>query len=363
MKSNDIFAKTYVPVDQTKPLHDTTYVKFNLSSKWWFISTGVLMGSGVYNISSPSGWVDMHVTVDATAFEPSFGSGVLLSWDIHFSEQNKKLFGNIERFSLQPDSSEGNIEWGIISAMIWTVSQRWIELTDESQASTLIPYRKNMTEFLRQLHIGWKDNTVLKETGKTKVDGYTAYTVWWNEDGLRKFVEHILKDAKNIWSPVSFSGQTIDEAIKWIIDSPVQWHLIIYGKDNVELRIDSITTKDSGVLSFIYNNKWIIMTVKDNNEKTVGTLEVKKKKNELEFALRIPNNNITVQWKTENNQETLYLSLITSDITLHTIVTGISRAVNEYVPAIISGSTSIKQILEWFAALGIWWWTTLSDSE
>ncbi len=349
LKQQNIFTKDYPAVDTTKILQDNTHIDFSLAATGWFAATGTVILSWVYNL--PSGWVELDLDLEAKAFEPSFGGNITLSWALHFVENSKKVYGMIKTFGLQPELSQGNVEGWVINALVNTISKKWITLSDDAQTATITPYRKNITEFLRQLHSSWNEYTFFKETGKTTIDWYTAYALWWDTEGIKWFMKHILNDARNIWNPVNFDSKTLDDVLQGIIASPLEGFLIIKSDKHVVLRIDAVKTKDSGTFSFVYDQNGLSMQVKDTDNTIITTANIQKKDKELAFDVNIPNNSVAVQWYTQDDQEELYMTITNKEFVLRAIVWGNSAITDTFTPTTVSWSTPLSQIVEGFTML------------
>jgi hypothetical protein len=349
LKTQNIFTKEYPAVDTNKPLQDNTHIDFSLAATGWFSATWTVILSWVYNL--PSGWAELDVDLEAKAFEPSFGGNITLSWAVHLVENSKKIYGMIKAFGLKPELSQWNVEWWVINALINTISKKRITLSAEEQTATITPYRKNVTEFFRQLHSSRNEYNFFKETEKTTIDGYTAYKLWWDTEWIKWFMKRILNDARNLWNPVTFDSKTLDDILQWIIDSPLEGYLIIKSKDHVVVRLDTIKTKDSGIFSFTYDKDWLSMQVKDNDNNIVTTANIQKKDKELAFEINIPNNNVAVQWYTQDEQEELYMTVTNKEFVLRTIIWWTSTATPLFTPTTITWSTPLSQIVEWFSIL------------
>ncbi len=352
LKSHNIFAnKQYDTPDTTKALHDETTIDFSLHANQWFVATGTLRSSWDYNLPDQKWWVNMYLMVDSEAYEPSFWSNVALTWVIQFVENSWKIYGRINWFSLTPEKEAGNVEWGVINALINTISKKWITLSEWWEKTALVPYRKNIIEFFHQFNLWRNKHSLFKEIGKTKIDWYTAYKIWWDEEWVKSFVQYILQDAKNIWTPIAFDWSTMDEAIQWIISSPIEWYIIIKASNHVILRIDSISTKDSGILWFVYSKDWLLLTLKDTDNTIVATWDVTLKDKELVFNLSVPSNNIFIAWFTQNNQSTASITFKNTEFVLNTTIWGITNAIENFLPSVVTWSIPLAQILEWFSIL------------
>lgn len=353
LKSHNIFAdKDYTSPDTTKVLSDETTIDFSLHANEWFSATWVIKSIWTYNLPSPQWWVNMNLLVDSLAFEPSFWSNVKLTGDIQFVENSGTLYGKINGFSLSPAKDAGNIEWWVINSLINTISKKWITLSEWQ--TVLVPYRKNIIEFFHQFNVGRNKNSLFKEVWKTQIDWYTAYKIWWDEEGVKAFVQYILQDAKNIWTPIAFDWSTMDEAIQWIVSSPIEWYLIIKSADDVTLRIDSVSTQDSGIVWFVYDKNGLLLTLKDTDNTIIATWDVLKKDDELEFNLSIPSNNVTIHWHTEGHQDKAIITLNNPDFLLHAMIGWTTSTVDSFVPVVVTGSTPLKQIMQWFSMLSQW---------
>lgn len=352
LKSHNIFAsKQYETPDMNKVLHDETVIDFSLHATAWFVATWTLVSSWEYNLPGANWWVNMNLMVDSYAYEPSFWSNVKMTGDIQFVENSWMIYGKINWFYLSPEKEAGNVEWWVINALINTISKKRILLSEWDQKASLVPYRKNIIEFLHQFNLWRNKISLFKEIGKTKIDWYAAYKIWWDEEWVKAFVIHILQDAKNIWTPIAFDGSTMDEAIQWIINSPIEWYLIIKSKDHVILRIDSVSTQDSGTIWFEYSKDWLFLTIKDTDNTIIATWDVIRKNQELVFNLAVPNNNVYIAWYTENNQNSASVTLKNPEFILYTTIKGITKAIDSFTPEVITWSISLKQILQWFSML------------
>lgn len=352
LKSHNIFAnKQYETPDTTKVLHDETTIDFALHANEWFIATGTLTSAWDYDLPNANWWVNMNLMVDSEAYEPSFGSNVRLTWDIQFVENTWVIYGKINWFSLSPEKESWNVEWWVISALVNTISKKWIMLSEGSEKASLVPYRKNIIEFFHQFNLWRNKHSLFKEVWKTQIDWYTAYKIWWDEEWVKAFVQYILQDAKNIWTPIAFDGSTMDEAIQWIISSPIEWYLIIKSTNHVILRIDSVSTKDSWTVWFTYSKDGLFLTVKDTDNTLIATWDVTLKDNELVFNLAVPSSNIYIVWNTSNNQSIAHVTLKNSEFILSTTIKGITQAIEKFVPAVVTWSTPLTQILKWFSIL------------
>ena len=352
LKSHNIFAtKDYTSPDTTKVLHDETNIDFSLNAAQWFAATGTIVSIWDYNLPSNNWWVNMNLMVDSEAYEPSFWSNVRLTGDIQFAENSGVIYGQIHWFSLTPQKDAGNVEWGVINALINTISKKWIALSDWSEKASLVPYRKNIIEFFHQFNLWRNEHSLFKEIWKTKVDWYTAYKIWWDEEWVKAFVLHILQDAKNIWTPIAFDWSTMDEAIQWIISSPLEWYLIIKSSNHVVLRIDSVSTQDSGTIWFTYSKDGLLLTIKDTDNTIIATWDVTLKNKELLFNIVVPSNNIIIAWHTEDNQSRTVVSLKNPEFTLYATIKWITKSIESFVPTVITWSTPIDQIMRWFSML------------
>ncbi len=352
LKSHNIFAtKDYQTPDTTKVLHDETIIDFSLHANEWFVATGTLISSWDYNLPDKNWWVNMNLMVNSEAYEPSFWSNIRLTWDIQFVENSWTIYGNIHWFSLTPERESWNVEWGVISALVNTISKKWIMLSVWTEKASLVPYRKNIIEFFHQFNLWRNKHSLFKEVGKTEIDGYTAYKIWWDEEGVKSFVQYILQDAKNIWTPIAFDGSTMDEAIQWIISSPIEWYLIIKSTNNVILRIDSVSTKDSGTVWFVYSRDGLFLTVKDTDNTLIATWDVTLQDKELVFNLSVPSNNIYIAWYTTNNQSIAKVTLKNNEFILGTTIKWITKAIEKFVPAVVTWSIPLTQIMQWFSIL------------
>ncbi len=262
LKSHNIFAgKAYNTPDTSKVLQDETTIDFAINANEWFNATGTLVSKWLYNL--PAHWVNMSIWIDAIAFEPSFGTNIILSGELQFVENSGKIYWSINNFNVSPEKESWNVEWGVINALVNTISKKWIMISQTWEVSSLVPYRTNIVEFFHQLNKWRWEYSLFKEIWKTTIDGYTAYKIGWDELWVKSFVQHILQDAKNIGAPVTFDWATMDEVIQGIIASPLEWYMIIKSKDHIILRIDSISTQDSWKLAFIYDKNGIQITIKD----------------------------------------------------------------------------------------------------
>jgi hypothetical protein len=347
--------------DETKAVHDETVVDFSLHANAWFAASGTLKSIGDYTINQSWSAVIMWLSIDSQAYEPSFWSDVKITWDIQFVENSWVTYGKINWFSLTPEKETGNVEWWVINALIKTISNKRITLSEWAEKISLIPYRKNITELMRQLNIWWSQNILFKEVWKTTIDWYTAYKIWWNKDGVKSFIQYILKDAKNIWVPIIFDWATIDEAIQGIMNSPIEWYMIIKSSNDIILRIDSITTQDSWILWVTYSKDWVEAVLKNNDNTIIATWDIRPKNTELFFNLAIPSNNVYIWWQTEKNQEVVRLQFKNSEFVLNAIIWGTSKTIDLFSPIVVTWSTPLSQIIQWFNLLQ--WNEQSSNSE
>jgi hypothetical protein len=351
LKSHNIFGgKEYKTPDITKVLHDETVIDFSLSAKEGFSATGKLISKWSYNL--PGDWVDMKMSMEAIAFEPSFGSNMLFSGEVQFAENSGKIYWSLNSFNISPEREAGNVEWWVINALANTISKKWIDLSWSGNSASLVPYRANIVEFFHQFNRWRWAYSLFKEAGTTTIDGYAAYKIAWDEEWIKKFVEHILKDAKNIWAPVTFDGSTMDQVIQGIVASPIEWYMIIKSRDHVILRIDSITTQDSGKLSFIYDKNWLELTVKDNENIVIATGSVGLHKRELHFGLTLPGSNVDIQWQTLLKQWKAKVTLTNPEFILTTLIGGETKTADVFTAVQIQESIPLTQIIEWFSLIG-----------
>lgn len=351
LKSHNIFAtKAYETPDTTKVLHDETNIDFALHANEWFVATGTIISVWDYNLPDANWWVNMNLSINSEAYEPSFWSNIRLTWDIQFVENSWSIYGKINWFSLTPEKDSWNVEWGVISALVNTISKKWIMLSSWTEKASLVPYRKNIIEFFHQFNLWRNKHSLFKEVWKTTIDWYTAYKIWWDEEGVKAFVQYILEDAKNIWAPVTFDGATMDEAIQWIISSPIEWYLIVKSANHVILRIDSVSTQ-SWIVWFTYSKDWLLLTVKDLDNMLIATWDVTLQDKELVFNLSAPSSNIFIVWHTENNQSTAVVSLKNNEFLISTVIKGMTKAIETFTPTIVTGSMPLTQILQWFSML------------
>lgn len=349
LKSHNIFAgREYTTPDLTKILNDTTYINFGLRTAQWFSATWVITSKWTYNFPSPSWWAIMNVYVDAVAFEPSFWTSLNLSGWLQFIENSKQVFWIINFFKISPERAEWNVEWWVLSALVNTISNKWIQLTTPWDEWTIVPYRKNMIEFLHQFNIWWNKYNLFKEVWKTSIDGYSAYKIWWDEAGVREFVQHILQDAKNIGTPVTFDGATMDEVINGIVSSPLEWYMIIKSSNHIVLRIDSIATADSWNLGFEYDKNWMTLSIKDTTNTSIGKGTVTVEKNELRFGLSVPSSKTEITWETKNNQQIVIVNIVNPQINLTLSIEGKTWIADSYTPLDPIWAIPISQIIAWF---------------
>lgn len=359
LKSHNIFAdKVYNTPDITKVLRDETIIDFMLNAQEWFSATWVLVSKWLYNL--PADGVDMNMWIDAVAFEPSFGTNIVLSWELQFVENSGKVYGSINHFNVSPEKESGNVEWGVVNALVNTISKKWILLTETWDNASLVPYRANIVEFFHQLNKWRWEFSLFKEIGKTSIDWYTAYKIWRDEDWIKAFAQHILQDAKNIGTPVTFDWATMDEVIQGIVSSPLEWYMIIKAKDHIVLRIDSISTQDSWKLGFVYDKNGIELTVKDNNNAIIATGNVEKQKKELAFWLHIPWNNISIEGQTIDNQWKAKVILTNSQFVLTMMIHGTTSTSDAFTAVQIQESTPLSQIIEWFSLI---WQGMMQNSQ
>lgn len=339
------------------PLQDQTTIDFSLSSPQWFHASGTLVASGQYDMSS--GAANIDITLQGKAFEPSFGAAVNIAGLVKIANDTKATYAFIDNMSIVPET--GNVDGWLMTALIGSISKKWINLSSEDTTITtdtgstdggLSSYHASITRLVSHLQEGIATYPLLKETGKTKVDGKLAYNVDWNAEGVSGFVNFLLKDSKNFGNNITFSGATLEEVVKGILESPIAGQLIIYSEDNIVLRIDSITTKDAGIISLSYSSKdWLTWTNTDTDKTIIATGDILAAGKEIIFHINVPSNNVSLIGETKDNQKALSVTLTTPDITLLTMIKNTTSTLSAFTPTIVSGAMFIQDLTQGFNLL------------
>ncbi len=351
-------------IPANSPLADTTNIDFTISSPQWFHASGTLVASWEYDMTS--GAANINLLLQAKAYEPSFGASVKIDWDIKIANDTKSTYAYINSFNLVPET--GNVDGGLITALIGSISKKWINLGDNtvtldtgssvsgasvSTNNGLFAYSANMQTFLSRFQEGITKYPLLKETGKTKIDGKLAYNVTWNPDGVSWFVNYLLQDSKNLGNNITFSGNTLEEVVKGILESPLVWNIIVYSKDNIVLRIDSITTKDAWIISMTYSTKdGLAWTNTDNEKNIIATGDILPAGKEFIFHISVPTNNVVLAWETKDQGKKAVITVTTPDITFQATVSNTSNKIDSFSPTIISDAIPLENIVNGFGLFG-----------
>lgn len=359
-------------IPANSPLADTTNIDFAISSPQWFHASGTLVASWEYDMTS--GAANINLLLQAKAYEPSFGASVKIDWDIKIANDTKSTYAYIDSFNLVPET--GNVDGGLITALIGSISKKWINLGDNTVAldtgnsvsgasistnNGLFAYSANMQTFLSRFQEGITKYPLLKETGKTKIDGKLAYNVAWNPEGVLGFVNYLLQDSKNLWNNITFSGSTLEEVVKGILESPLVGNIIVYSKDNVVLRVDSITTQDAWIISMTYSTKdGLTWTNTDNEKNIIATGDILPSGKEFVFHISIPANEISLIGETKAQGKNIVLTVTTPDVTLQATISNKTMKIDSFVPTIISGAMPLENIAQGF---GLLWGSNTDSSE
>ncbi len=348
------------------PIHDQTTVDFTVTSPQGFMATGTLIASGEYDMSSGAANIDLSLI--AKAFEPSFGATVNVAGLVKVINDTQSTYAYINNMSVTPET--GNADGGILTALLGSISQKWINLSDDwstdgttvsgstatgwATNNGLSSYHASFTHLLTRIQEGIATYPLLKETGKTEVDGKLAYNIDWNAEWVSGFVNYLLQDTKNFGNNITFSGSTLEEVVKGILESPIVGQIVVYSEDNVVLRIDSIQTKDAGIISLRYSTKeGLTWTNIDTANTVIATGDILSDGDEVMFHINIPTNNMRLSGETKEDQTQLSLTLTTTDITAMALIKNVTTVIQSFTPTVVTWAMPLEEVTRWFSMLGL----------
>jgi hypothetical protein len=336
-------------------LQDTTTAAFTVSSQQGFSASGMFIASGVYDTISGSALIDL--SLDASMFEPSFNASATITGWMKIIQNTESMYAFIDGLSLTTTS--GDLDGGIVNALIGTISKKWINLT-ETGTGTMVnkqAFTTNLWAFSYHLIEGLRRNPLMIEKGKTMIDGSPAYILWRNTGWVSGFVHYLLNDAQNPGAQVLFSGDEIQTVIDGITASPLSGYLIVHSEKDIELRIMSITTKDTGILSASFRTtKPATRSLTENGTNTVmltGTAFIDTKW--LHFINTLTTQKVSIDVLAKPEQKWVEVTLITPDIRVYALIKNAFHAIDAVSLPTITGSTPLSQIMQWFSMLGGGW--------
>lgn len=342
-------------VDAEKPLADNTIIAFHMSAPQWFLLSGDIIISGQYD--AVAGNAHLGIDINGKAFEPSFGASVWFHGALAFLQEKAKTYGIINAFTIAPET--GNIDGWLITALIGSISNTRIDLSPDALSSSSLSsqnigsYQAKLHAFLATIGTSLKKYPLFKEQEKTKIQGKLAYKIWWNEEGLSGFLTELLHETHKESNDVSFSTEMIASLVSEIVHSPIAWYLLVENKNTVSLHIDSIQTKDSGIISLSYSPKdWCIRENMDEQQQTIATGSVSAKKESVDYTLSIPLNNTHVTGKRLQKDKKMFITLLTPDLTVDATVYHTVQNTAPFVLPVVSGALNIQDIMSWFSLLG-----------
>jgi hypothetical protein len=330
---------------------DTTNATFTISAQQWFAASGTLSVSGMYDSVSWHAMIDM--SIDANLFEPSFNANATLTGGMRFVQKESQIYAYINGLSL--NATSGDVDGGILNALIGTISKKWISLSDGQTGSiNTSSYSTNLSS-LEYYLIEWLTRfPLVSAKGKTTVNGSPAYILDWNVAGVSGFVKYILNDAQNPWIQVLFSGDTIQNVVNGVVSSPLSGFLIVHSAKDIELRIDRIQTKDVGTLQVsISTTKSATRWLQDNETHT----QLLTGKASIENGwVRIINTliaqNIVLDTLIKSHGDIMEFTLTTPDVRAHATLNNEHHKTGIFAIPTITDIVPLTQILQWFSMLG-----------
>lgn len=369
-KVEEYLEKTF----QNKTISEKTNSNITVSMEDWFLFSGVIKTDSIYDIAS---WnAEIGLDFMGNAFVPDAKSTIraTLSWKAQTI--NEKLFLYVDAFDLKTDpATQNDMFWlGFISPIMNTVSKQRIDFSPESNSGmnilswvSIAPYTANIKQLLIASQRALKTYPLFQEIGKTQIDGKLAYQIGRNPAGVSWFINEILNITQNIGKNIELSSDEIEKAIQDILTSTLSGYIIVYNKNNIWLRIDSLQSQDAWTISLnISTKKWGTFALHSKEGFAILTGNIGRANNNNIINIYLPTNEMQIIIEIPNAQESIVAKIIGSWFNAQIQSSMKLIPLDSYNPSDIKESKSFQSIYN--ALMWLFWgqktaWENENDSK
>lgn len=356
-KVEDYIEKTF----ENKIISEKTTSNINISMTDGFLFSWILQTNSIYDTISWNAEIGFGFTGSADIQEAKSNINTAFSWKLQTNQE--KLYLYIDAFDVK-SSSSGQIDslWlAMLSPIMNTISKQRIDFSPENNSGLNVlsgfkisPYSANIKQLFIATQHALKTYPLIKETGKTKIEGKLAYQIGWDAEGVSGFINEILKSAQNIGGNVEISDEEIQNAINDIMKTELSGHIIVYSEDNILLRVDSLRSEDAWTLSMnISTKKGATFTLLSNTNSIVFTGEAWRKDKENHITINLPENNIQITVQIPDDNQNVSAKIIGSWFNAEINSNIQISPLDAYAPSIIKETKTFQTIYN--GLMGLFW--------